>query len=353
MDSEVTQGLTYADAGVDLDAKDEAFRRIRGHVQSTHGPEVLGELGSFGGLFALGAYDDPVLVSSIDSVGTKLKIAFALDRHDTVGYDMVAHCGNDIVVQGAEPLFFMDYIGIGELRPDVVADLVDGLARGCLEVGCALIGGETAELPDLYAAGEYDLAGSIVGVVERPHVITGEGIVPGDVVLGLPSVGLHTNGYSLARKIAFEAAELDPRDDVPELGITVGEELLKPHRSYVKACLDLARSVGVGGLAHITGGGILENAARILPEGMRIRVDPSTWDRLPVFSWLQRAGGVSDLEMYRVFNMGVGMIVVVAAEAADEAIACLARHGEAANVIGEVVPGKPGVDIVNIGGSDR
>lgn len=353
MDGEFKQGLTYADAGVDLDAKDEAFGRIRGLVHSTHRPEVLGELGSFGGLFALRKYDEPVLVSSIDSVGTKLKIAFALDRHDTVGYDMVAHCGNDIVVQGAEPLFFMDYIGIGKLRPDVVADLVDGLARGCREVGCALIGGETAELPDLYSSGEYDLAGSIVGVVERARVITGEGIRPGDVVLGLPSVGLHTNGYSLARRIAFDAAGLKPGDEVPALGTTIGDEFLKPHRSYVKACLDLADAVDVGGFAHITGGGILENAARILPPGARIRVDPALWDRLPVFSWLQQAGNVSDLEMYRVFNMGIGMVVVVRPDAKDKAVERLADFGERARIIGEVIPGRPGVDIVNIGGSDR
>ena len=353
MASEADRGMTYADAGVDLDAKDEAFTRIRGLVKSTHREEVLGEIGSFGGLFALGAYDEPVLVSSIDSVGTKLKVAFALDRHDTVGYDMVAHCGNDIVVQGAEPLFFMDYIGIGQLRPDVVRDLIDGLARGCRDIGCALIGGETAELPDLYSAGEYDLAGSIVGVVERSRVITGEGIEPGDVVIGLPSVGLHTNGYSLARKIAFEAAGLDPRDEVAELECTIGDELLKPHRSYVKACLDTASSVGVKGLAHITGGGILENGARILPPDARITVDPARWDRLPVFSWLQQAGGVSDFEMYRVFNMGIGMVVVVGREAETETIERLTRHGEEAVVIGEVTRGKPGVDIANIGGSDR
>ncbi len=353
MATESDRGLTYADAGVDLHAKDVAFQGIRGMVNSTHRPEVLGEVGSFGGLFALGAYDEPVLVSSIDSVGTKLKVAFAMDRHHTVGYDMVAHCGNDIVVQAAEPLFFMDYIGIGQLRPHVVRDIIDGLARGCRDIGCALIGGETAELPDLYAESEYDLAGSIVGVVERADVITGEAVEPGDIVIGLPSVGLHTNGYSLARKIAFEAAGLDATDAVEALGCSVGDELLKPHRSYVKACLDLAGEVGVSGFAHITGGGLLENSARILPDDTRIRLDPSRWERLPVFDWLQQAGGVADFEMYRVFNMGIGMLAIVNPDNEAAALELLATHGERACVIGEVIPGLPGVDIVNIGGSDR
>ncbi|MBT5714420.1 phosphoribosylformylglycinamidine cyclo-ligase [Candidatus Poribacteria bacterium] len=348
-------GLTYKEAGVDIDAGDSLVQAIKPMAQSTARSGADGALGGFGALFDLKAagFVDPILVSGTDGVGTKLKLAIEADVHDGVGIDCVAMCVNDVIVQGAEPLFFMDYIGIGQLRPDVVRDLIDGLARGCRDIGCALIGGETAELPDLYSAGEYDLAGSIVGVVERSQVITGEGICPGDVVIGLPSVGLHTNGYSLARKIAFEAAALDPRDDVADLGCTIGAELLKPHRSYVKACLDTARSVRVRGLAHITGGGILENSARILPADTRIRIDPATWDRLPVFGWLQSAGGVADFEMYRVFNMGIGMVVVVAPEVETAALERLARHGENGVVIGEVIQGAPGVDIVNIGGSDR
>ncbi|MDA1191695.1 MAG: phosphoribosylformylglycinamidine cyclo-ligase [Candidatus Poribacteria bacterium] len=337
--------LTYADAGVDFDAKEQAFRRIKDRVQATYRPEVLSELGSFGGLFALAKYDAPVLVSSVDSVGTKLKVAFALDKHDTVGYDIVAHCANDILVQGAEPLFFLDYIGIGDLRPDVIAQLIDGLARACKEVGCALIGGETAELPDLYGQGEYDLVGTIVGVVERAKVVTGGGIRPGDALIGLPSVGLHTNGYSLARKIVFEAAGLTVRDTIPGLGITVGEELLKPHKPYVRSVRALMDSVEVKGLAHITGGGLPDNVERVLPDGCRARIERGTWNVLPIYNWLQEAGNVAEDEMFHVFNMGVGMVVIVSRGDVSAALTALKNAGEQPTVIGEIVSGEQGVEI--------
>ncbi|GIX07309.1 MAG: phosphoribosylformylglycinamidine cyclo-ligase [Candidatus Poribacteria bacterium] len=345
--------LTYREAGVDLEAKAQAFQRIKGLVQSTYSPEVLSELGTFGGLFALQGFREPVLVSSVDSVGTKLKIAFALDRHDTVGYDIVAHCANDILVQGARPLFFLDYIGIGRLRPEVVEAILRGLVRGCQEVGCALIGGETAELPDLYAPGEYDLVGTIVGAVERERLITGAQIRPGDVLVGLPSVGLHTNGYTLARKILFERVGLSVRDEIPGLGISVGEELLKPHRSYVAPCLELMETVPVRGMAHITGGGLPENLARILPEGCRAVVDRSTWTPPPIFGYLQRAGEVPESEMFRVFNMGIGMVIVLARSDLEAAVALLHERGEAPILIGEVVSGPRAVEIRSSKGEDR
>jgi len=342
----VGRGLTYRDAGVDLEAKEKAFRQIRQLVRETYRPEVLSEFGTFGGLFALGTYREPVLVSSVDSVGTKLKIAFALHRHTTVGYDIVSHCCNDILVQGAQPLFFLDYIGMGKLVPDVVRDLVEGLARGCRETGCALIGGETAELPDLYAPGEYDLAGCIVGVVEREELITGASIGEGDVLIGLASVGLHTNGYSLARRILFERAGLSVHDEIPGLGISVGEELLKPHKSYVRSILRLKQTVPVKGLAHITGGGLPDNLVRILPEGYRATIRLGSWDVLPIFEYLQRTGDVADEEMRRVFNMGIGMVAVVPSWATDDALRLLREAGETATVIGEVRTGERGVAFV-------
>lgn len=342
----MSESLTYRDAGVDLDAKEDAFRQLRRLVRSTYRPEVLSELGTFGGLFALGRYREPVLVSSVDGVGTKLKIAFALDRHTTVGYDLVAHCCNDILVQGAEPLFFLDYLAIGRLRPEVVREIVEGLVRGCREVGCALIGGETAELPDFYAPGEYDLAGCIVGVVEREALITGEQIRPGDVLLGLPSTGLHTNGYSLARRVFFQKAGLSVHDEIPGLGISVGEELLKPHRNYIRSVLALRHVVNVRGLAHITGGGIPGNLVRILPEGTRARIRLGSWEVLPIFEVLQRLGGIADEEMRRVFNLGVGMVIVVSPEETEEALDCLRKHGENPTVLGEVRTGERGVEFV-------
>ncbi len=266
--------LTYRAAGVDLDAKAKAFERVKAIAKTASRPETLGKLGSFGGMFALGPYEEPILVSSIDGVGTKLKIAVAMDKHDSVGYDIVAHCANDIAAQGAEPLFFLDYIGMGRLKPDTVESLIEGVARGCREVGCALIGGETAEMPDLYADGDYDLAGCIVGVVERSQAVTGESIRPGCVVVGFPSAGLHTNGFSLARKALLEAAEMALDDPLPELQMSVGEALLVSHRSYARSCLALHREAGVLGFAHITGGGLMDNLSRNTARGMPRRPAP-------------------------------------------------------------------------------
>jgi phosphoribosylformylglycinamidine cyclo-ligase len=340
------RSLTYRDAGVDFGAKERAFSRMKAHLRSTYRGEVLSELGDFGGLFALGRYREPVLVSSVDSVGTKLKVAFALHRHESVGHDIVAHCGNDILVHGAEPLFFLDYIGIGRLEPDVVAELVEGLARGCREIGCALIGGETAELPDLYAVGEYDLAGCIVGVVERSQMLTGEQVRPGDALLGLPALGLHTNGYSLARRVLFQVEGLSVQDEIPGLGISVGAELLKEHKAYVRPVRALLRDVAVHGLAHITGGGLPDNVARVLPDGCRAVVERGSWNVPPIFRHLQEAGNIAEAEMYRVFNMGVGMVVIVPPEERDNALARLRESGEEPRIVGQVVAGDRGVEIL-------
>lgn len=338
--------LTYRAAGVDLDAKAKAFERVKALAKTASRPETLGKLGSFGGMFALGPYEEPIIVSSIDGVGTKLKIAAAMDKHDSVGYDIVAHCANDIAVHGAEPLFFLDYIGMGRLIPDTVEGLIEGVARGCIEVGCALIGGETAEMPDLYADSDYDLAGCIVGVVERSQAVTGEAVRPGSAVVGFPSAGLHTNGFSLARKALLEAAEMALDDPLPELDMSVGEALLVSHRSYARACLALHRRVGVLGFAHITGGGLMDNLSRILPEGCRAVLRRDAWEVPPIFGCIQRAGNVADAEMYRVFNMGVGMVAVVEAEKLPAAMELLEAEGEQPRLIGEIEAGEKGVDIV-------
>jgi phosphoribosylformylglycinamidine cyclo-ligase len=307
----VKRGLTYRDSGVDIDAQDRALARIRDLLRETKTPETLSDLGSFGGLFRVPAgFEEPVLVASTDGVGTKLKVAFAAGVHHTVGRDLVNHCVNDIFVQGARPLFFLDYVASGRLDPDVLASVVEGIARGCREHGCALLGGETAEMPDFYAVGEYDVAGTIVGIVERAKIVDGKKIVPGDVLIGLPSAGLHTNGYSLARKVFFEIMRLSVGDQVPALGQTVGQVLLEEHRSYYRP---LAAPVGEGrvkGLAHITGGGLTDNLPRILPTGARARIQRGTWPVLAVFEVIQREGQVEEGEMFRVFNMGVGMVVV-------------------------------------------
>ncbi len=306
----------YKEAGVNIDAGNEAVRRIKGLVRSTHNAQVIGDLGSFGGLFSFPAaqYRNPVLVSSTDGVGTKLKIAFSLQKYDTVGYDLVNHCVNDILVQGARPLFFLDYIGTGVVEPAMIEAVVGGLAQGCRENGCVLIGGETAEMPGIYAAGEFDVAGTIVGVVERDELITGSNIAVGDIVMGLPSTGLHTNGYSLARKICFDKLGLQPTDTVPGIGQPIGLELLTPHRSYFEPLYPLIGRKMVKGMAHITGGGFIDNIPRILPDGCAVRIDKGSWPVLPIFEFLQQEGGVSDAETYRVFNMGIGMVVVIAPE---------------------------------------
>jgi phosphoribosylformylglycinamidine cyclo-ligase len=333
--------MSYRDAGVDIDAQDEGLRRIKSMLASTRTPGVLSDLGAFGGLFALPAseYEEPVLVASTDGVGTKLKVAVLAGIHDTVGADLVNHCVNDIVVQGARPLFFLDYFGASRLDPSLLEAVVSGVARACRENRCALIGGETAELPDLYPPGEYDLVGTIVGVVERSRVIDGRGIREGDLVLGLPSTGLHTNGYSLARKIVFEHLGLGPHDPLPGHQGSVAKVLLAPHRSYWPALRGPLEAGQIRGLAHITGGGLTDNLPRIMPEGLSPEIERGTWPVPPVFPLLQEQGRIDLEEMYRVFNMGVGMAVVVAPDQADAVEQALDRLGEAHDRIGRVVPG--------------
>ena len=340
------QRLTYADAGVSFEAKAEAFKRLKTLSRSTYRPEVLSEIGSFGGLFALNEYNKPVLVSSTDSVGTKLKIAFMMDVHDTVGYDIVTHCANDILVQGAEPLFFLDYIGTSALCPEVVEQVVKGVADGCRETGCALIGGETAELPEFYADGEYDLVGTIVGAVERSQLITGDEIQPDDCIIGLGSLGLHTNGFALARRILFDVCGYAVDRYIPELGVTLGEELLKHHKSYVKPVLNLRKKCDVKGIAHITGGGLLDNITRILPQNCRAEIRKESWEIPPIFPFLQKCGDVEEAEMYHVFNMGIGLVLVIPPDQVDTAIAALKDMSESASLIGKIVQKERGVQIV-------
>lgn len=338
--------MDYRQAGVDIEAGNEVVRRIRALARGTFTPGVLSEIGSFGGLFSMpvGSVTDAVLVASADGVGTKLRVAFLAGVHRTIGGDLVNHCVNDILVQGAEPLFFLDYLATGRLDPDVAVQVVEGLAGACRENGCALLGGETAEMPGFYAEGEYDLAGFIVGVVSRSRVIDGRGIRPGDALIGLPSAGLHTNGYSLARRIVFDVAGLQIRSVVPELGGSVGDALLAPHRSYLPLIRPLLPEGAIKGMAHITGGGISDNLPRILPAGTGARIDRSAWDVPPVFAWLQRTGRVPDAEMMRTFNMGIGLIVVTAAAQAEAMLSALHAGGEPGAVrIGEVTPGPPGV----------
>lgn len=335
--------LTYADAGVSFEAESEAMHGIKRLVKSTYRPEVLSNVGTFGGLFALGSFQEPVLVSSTDSVGTKLMVAFKANKHDTVGYDIVAHCGNDIVVQGAEPLFFLDYIGIGKMEPEVIEQLMIGLTNGCKEIGCALISGETAELSGLYTQGEYDLVGTIVGVVERDALITGENISQGDVIIALESTGLHTNGYSLARKILFERCKYDVDTYLAEIATTVGEELLRPHKSYVQSILKLREVCEVNGLAHITGGGLPGNIERILPDGCQATINKQSWDVPSIFKLLQSEGSVEEEEMYRVFNMGIGMVLIIPPNSVSAALESLKASDESAFVLGEIVSGEKGV----------
>jgi phosphoribosylformylglycinamidine cyclo-ligase len=334
--------MEYRSAGVDIDAGNETVRRIKSLARGTFTPGVLSDIGSFGGLFRLDRdrYQEPVLVSSADGVGTKLKVAFMTGRHDTVGADLVNHCVNDILVQGAEPLFFLDYLATGRLLPAVAEQVVSGIARGCQENGCALLGGETAEMPGFYADGEYDLAGFIVGVVERSRVIDGRAIVPGDVLIGLPSAGLHTNGYSLARRVLFETAGWSADTFVAELGSTVGDALLAPHRSYLSIVRPLLARQLLKGLAHITGGGISENLPRVLPEGCSAEIDVRAWSVPPVFRLLEERGQIVRDEMFRAFNMGIGLILVCPPREAERVINTLARAGEPHAVrIGFIVSG--------------
>ena len=336
--------MDYKASGVDIDAGNEAVRRIRGLARSTFTSGVLSDIGSFGGLFQLetGRYREPVLVSSADGVGTKLKVAFLADRHDTVGVDLVNHCVNDILVQGAEPLFFLDYLATSRLAPAVAEAIVGGMAAACRDNGCALLGGETAEMPGFYAEGEYDMAGFIVGVVDRPRLINGRTIAVGDVLVGVPSSGMHTNGYSLARRIVFDRLGLKVDSHVPELGATVADALLEPHRSYLGMVRPLLEAGRIKGMAHVTGGGITENLPRILPHGTAAVINASAWEVPPLFRWLQRAGSVPVDDMRRTFNMGIGLIVVTSRSSAEPLMEELAaRGGRDARVIGEIVAGEP------------
>ena len=339
--------MRYKDAGVDIDAGNEAVKRMKGWVRQTFSPAVLADLGGFGGLFRFDVkrYRDPVLVSSIDGVGTKLKFAFLTKRHDTVGQDLVNHCVNDILVQGARPLFFMDYIGAGKIEPSVVAEVVKGLSIACKENGCALLGGETAEMPGFYQLGEYDVAGCIVGVLERGKLIDGRTIRPNDGVIGLASTGLHTNGYSLARKILFGKCKYQVDGYLPELRTTVGKALLKVHRSYLKPLTPLIDRGLIKGLAHITGGGFYENIPRILPQGCRVEIRRDSWPIPALFGLLQEKGRVPEYEMYRAFNMGIGMIAVVREKDKAAVLRQLGLVRQEAWEIGRVVKGKKAVRI--------
>jgi phosphoribosylformylglycinamidine cyclo-ligase len=338
--------MDYKQAGVDIEAGNEVVRRIRALARGTFTPGVLSEIGSFGGLFRLDSarIEDPVLVSSADGVGTKLRIAFLSGIHRTIGIDLVNHCVNDILVQGAEPLFFFDYLATGRLDPDTAVQVVEGLSAACRQNGCALLGGETAEMPGFYADGEYDVAGFIVGAVARKRLIDGHAIRAGDALIGLPSSGLHTNGYSLARRIVFDIAGLRVDSEVPELGRSVGAALLEPHRSYLPVIRTLLSGGMIKGMAHITGGGITDNLPRILPDGTAAVIDRSTWRVPEIFDWLQRTGSVPDDDMLRTFNMGIGLIIACDDDDADRLLDDLAAAGEADAVrIGRVVAGSKNV----------
>ena len=339
---------TYKDAGVNIDAGNEAVLRMKEYIKSTFTSSVLTEVGTFGGMYEpeLGGLGRPVLVSSIDGVGTKLKAAFLMNKHDTIGHDLVNHCVNDILVQGAKPLFFLDYFATGQLTPVVIVDVVKGLSEACRNAGCVLIGGETAEMPGLYLAGEYDLAGCIVGLVDRDKIIDGSKVLPGDVLIGLESNGLHTNGYSLVRKIFFEVAKWRVDQHIPELKMTLGEELLKLHRLYAKSVHMLLEEFDIHGMAHITGGGFYDNIPRALPEGCQASVDRRNWEVPTIFRLIQEIGNIKESEMYRTFNMGIGFVLVVPKEQATAIISRLAELGEKAYLIGEVRKGSGEVQIV-------
>ncbi len=334
--------ITYADAGVDINRANRTKQRIKYLAHKTFTRGVLSEIGGFGGLFVVDKtkYTDPVLVSSVDGVGTKLKVAFEMDLHSTVGADLVNHCVNDIAVQGAAPLFFMDYLAAGKLDPSIAEKVVEGIADACKHNGCALIGGETAEMPGFYADGEYDLAGFIVGVVDRDKIVTGKDVQIGDIILGLPSNGLHTNGYSLARKLLFEVAHYSPETYVNEVKNKVGNELMRTHKSYWPPLRKLIDAQCVSALAHITGGGITENLPRVLPRGTAAAIELGSWPVLPIFEHLQQLGNVPQEEMLRTFNMGMGMLLVVPSAKFKKAQSVLERVGEKFYTIGRVTKGE-------------
>jgi phosphoribosylformylglycinamidine cyclo-ligase len=336
-----TGPITYADAGVNIDRANRTKQRIKYLAHKTFTRGVLSEIGGFGGLFSVDKkYLDPVLVSSVDGVGTKLKVAFDMNVHHTVGADLVNHCVNDIAVQGAAPLFFMDYLATGKLNPEIAEKVVEGLAEACKHNGCALIGGETAEMPGFYSEGEYDLAGFIVGVVERERIVTGKDVQVGDIVLGLPSNGLHTNGYSLARKLLFEIAGYSPETYVNEVKNKVGNELMRTHRSYWPVIKKMVAGEAVVAMAHITGGGITENLPRVLPRGTAAVIELGTWPVLPIFEHLQKLGNIPHDEMLRTFNMGIGMLLVVPAKKFKKAQTLLERAGEKFYSVGRIVKGE-------------
>ncbi len=342
------KAVTYADAGVDISAGNRAVELIRQSVQDTFRPGVLAGIGGFGGLFALdtGKYREPVLVSGTDGVGTKLRIAFLTGKHDTIGIDVVAMCVNDILTLGAEPLFFLDYLATGKLEPEQVAEIVNGVAAGCRLAGCALIGGETAEMPGFYAPGEYDIAGFAVGVVERDKIIDGKKIIPGDLLIGLAASGLHSNGFSLARRVLLEKDERRVDRVHPALGCTIGEELLRPTRIYVSLVLPLLEKFAIKGIAHITGGGLLENVPRILPPGTAVQIDTGAWQIPPVFRIIAEEGPVEKEEMFRVFNMGIGMVLVVAKEQAAAVLSEINGAGGEGRMIGQVTSGNGEVRLI-------
>ncbi|UCD63797.1 MAG: phosphoribosylformylglycinamidine cyclo-ligase [Candidatus Zixiibacteriota bacterium] len=341
--------LTYAASGVDVKAGEEAVERIKKLAAATFNEQVLTGLGSFGGFFKpeLTGLKEPVFVSSTDSVGTKLKLAFMTGRHDTIGQDLVNHCVNDILVHGARGLFFLDYVGVGKLRPEIIVEVIEGLTTACRETGVALIGGEMAELPDFYQPGEYDLVGFVVGVVDKKKIIDGSAITEGDVCIGLPSTGLHTNGYTLARKAAFEIAGLKPDARVDELNMTIAEALMKVHRCYAPVVHSLLERFDIHGMAHITGGGIPGNLKRVLPGDLAAEIDRASWTVPPLFEYLRKAGDLDPDDIYSAFNMGIGYILVVGAKDADGIMAALKEMDEDARIIGSVRKGKRTVTLVN------
>ncbi len=338
----MAEPLTYADAGVDIDKANRLVSTIKAIAQQTRITGVMGEIGGFGGLFSLNInnLERPVLVSSTDGVGTKLIIAFMMDKHDTIGIDLVAMCVNDIVVQGAKPLFFLDYLSMGKLETEVATDIIRGISKGCKEAKCALIGGETAEMPGLYKENEYDLAGFVVGIVDNSKIVDGSEIRVGNKVIGIASSGLHSNGYSLVRKICFDILKLEIDKYIPELGQTIGEELLTPTKIYAETIQGLIKDLPILGLAHITGGGIGDNILRIIPKACKVVMQKGSWDVPPIFNFLQEAGNVSEKEMMRTFNNGIGMIAVVPEEAVQDVLGRLSAMNEKAFVIGEIVERK-------------
>jgi len=341
---EEKQSLTYRDAGVNIDAADESLKRVKESIRRTFDENVLQDIGSFGAMynFKPQGMEEPVLVSSVDGVGTKLKLAFMTGKHDTVGVDLVSHCVNDILVQGARPLFFLDYLAFGKLDPAIVESVINGIATGCRYAGCSLIGGETAEMPDMYSHGEYDLAGTIVGVVDRKKIVDGSTIQEGDVVIGLRSTGLHTNGYSLARKICFEVAALTVDDPLPGTDKSVGEALIRAHREYARVMQVVMRIVTVKGMVHVTGGGITDNLPRVLPDGLGVEVDLSTWETPALFRFLQETGNIQQAEMLRTFNCGMGFLIVVSAAEEEKTLDALRQALEDPAVIGRVIHDKAG-----------